>query len=75
MAPPMVAKSITENLPANNIIDKCEVAGPGFINIHLRKTCVIDIVDKINKEKVYPPGMEVKKKLIGEMNTGGYWAK
>jgi len=57
MAPPLVAKSITENLPANNIIEKCEVAGPGFINIHLRKTCVIDIVDKINKEKVYPPGV------------------
>jgi len=57
LAPPLVAKSIVENIPANDIIKKVEIAGPGFINIHLKKGCVIDIVNRVNREKVYPPGV------------------
>jgi len=57
LAPPMVAKSITENLPSNDLIQKVDIAGPGFINVHLKKHCVIDILNTINKEKVYPPGV------------------
>jgi len=57
MAPPQVAKSITENLPANDLIQKVDVAGPGFINIHLRKRAVIDLINTVNRDKVNPPGV------------------
>jgi arginyl-tRNA synthetase len=34
--PPDVARQILEALPANDAIDHCEIAGPGFINITLK---------------------------------------
>jgi arginyl-tRNA synthetase len=33
-----IAKKICNNLETNNIVEKVEVAGPGFINIYLAKT-------------------------------------
>jgi len=57
MAPPMVAKEIVENLPANELIKKVEIAGPGFINIHLKKSLVVDLINTITRDKVHPPGV------------------
>lgn len=57
MSPQNVAKSIIENIPENSIIKQLDVAGPGFINIHLKREIVTSIVDKVLKEKVYPPGV------------------
>lgn len=57
ISPPDVAKRIVESIPDNDLIKKIEIAGPGFINIHLKKGFIIDIVDRILKEKVYPPGV------------------
>jgi len=57
MSPQMVAKHIVENIPTNELIKKVEIAGPGFINVHLRKSLVIDLLNTITREKVYPPGV------------------
>lgn len=63
-APQEVAKEIIANIPENVIIQKMEVAGPGFINIHLEKKNVYEVVDKILKEKVNPPGVGGKRKRV-----------
>jgi len=57
MSPQNVAKSIVDNIPNNDIIKQLDIAGPGFINIHLKRDIVTSIVNKIIKEKVYPPGV------------------
>lgn len=57
LSPHDVAKLIVENVPANDMIRELDIAGPGFINIHLKHEIVTNIVDKILKEKVYPPGV------------------
>ena len=36
MAPRDIANKIVENVPANDLIEKLEVAGPGFVNIFVR---------------------------------------
>lgn len=57
MSPQMIAKDIVENIPANDLIKKVEIAGPGFINIHLKKSLVMNLLNTIAREKVYPPGV------------------
>ena len=34
--PREIAENIVKHLPDNEYIEKVEIAGPGFINIHLR---------------------------------------
>lgn len=55
--PPAIAKKIVDSIHSNDLIEKLEIAGPGFINIHLKKGFIINILDKVLKEKVYPPGV------------------
>ena len=54
-APPLIAKSIVENLELeNSLIEKAEIAGPGFINFYLSQKYYSEIVcDVINKGEDY----------------------
>ncbi len=49
--PRAIAENIAENLVENNIIEKIEIAGPGFINIFLKEEFLGGEVKKISKEK------------------------
>lgn len=40
LAPRDVATKIVENVPSNDVIDKLEVAGPGFVNIFIKKSFI-----------------------------------
>lgn len=40
VSPREIAENITKHLPNNEYIDRVEIAGPGFINVHLRKDFV-----------------------------------
>jgi arginyl-tRNA synthetase len=42
--PRSIAEAIVERLPANDVIDKVEVAGPGFLNFHLAPSWLHDVV-------------------------------
>jgi len=64
VSPQEVAKAIINNIPENQIIQKMDVAGPGFINIHLEKKNIYQIIDKILKDKVNPPGVGGKRKRV-----------
>ena len=39
-----LAKNIIDNLPDNNLISRCEIAGPGFINITLTDKFLLEFV-------------------------------
>ena len=42
--PRAIAEAIVERLPDNDIIDRAEVAGPGFLNFHLAPSWLHDVV-------------------------------
>lgn len=50
--PREIAQAIVDNFPTNSIINKIEIAGPGFINVYLNNESVSSIVEKIRSEKM-----------------------
>lgn len=69
IAPQEVAKAIVANVAENPIIQKLDIAGPGFINIHLERKNIYEIVDKILKDKVNPPGVGAKKRVVIDFSS------
>ncbi len=49
--PKMIAESIISAIPENDILEKAEVAGPGFINFFLKNSFVAETVRKTFAEK------------------------
>jgi len=49
--PRAIAENVVNNIVENNIIEKVEIAGPGFINIFLKKEFLGEVVNTISKEK------------------------
>lgn len=47
MAPRDIAQRIINNLASDNIIDKVEIAGPGFINFYLAKDTALNVIRDI----------------------------
>jgi len=43
-SPRSIAEAIVERLPANDVIDRVEVAGPGFLNFYLAPSWLHDVV-------------------------------
>lgn len=50
--PREIAQAIVDNFPENSIVNKIEIAGPGFINVYLNHESVSSIVEKIRSEKL-----------------------
>ncbi len=59
--PRKIAENLVNNIPENNIIEKLEIAGPGFINIFLKNSYVSEYVRKMTTEKYQ----------FAELNTDG----
>lgn len=87
MNPRDIASAIVSNLPENNLIEKVEVAGPGFINFYLKNDALQDVIAKVRSEKgdygkgVIPEGMRkvnieyISANPTGPMHVGhGRWA-
>ena len=63
MAPRDIANKILENMPAGSeVIERVECAGPGFVNIFVKKSFVERELGDILKEGVRPPFVEGMKK-------------
>lgn len=43
-APRQIAQDIVDNFPENDVVEKLEIAGPGFINIFLNKSFIAKIL-------------------------------
>lgn len=68
-APRDVAQAIISNIPQNDVIEKIEVAGPGFINVYLKKSFVQPLVTRIVTEGVIPPPAGRKRKVCIDMSS------
>ncbi|XP_073476813.1 arginine--tRNA ligase, cytoplasmic [Aquarana catesbeiana] len=67
--PRETAEKIVNNLSANDLIEKTDIAGPGFINIHLRKDFVSKQLSKLLVNGVQPPSVEEKKKVVVDFSS------
>ena len=66
MSPRDIANKILESMPAGSeVIERVECAGPGFVNIFVRKSFIERELGDILKEGVRPPFVEgMKKRLV-----------
>lgn len=48
--PRVIAEEIQQNLVENEVIETLEIAGPGFINIFLKKSFLASFIHKVGKE-------------------------
>ena len=49
--PRLIAEEIQQNLVENDVIEKLEIAGPGFINIFLKESFLASFIQKIGREE------------------------
>ncbi|XP_018418035.1 PREDICTED: arginine--tRNA ligase, cytoplasmic isoform X2 [Nanorana parkeri] len=67
--PRETAEKIVKYLPTNDLIEKTDIAGPGFINIHLRKDFVSKQLSKVLVNGVHPPLIGEKKKVVVDFSS------
>lgn len=63
-SPRDIALKILEHLPPSPLIAKCDVAGPGFINIYLERTYAETALTAILLNGVQPPKFEKKRVVV-----------
>uniref|UniRef100_A0A8C0BJK8 Arginine--tRNA ligase, cytoplasmic n=1 Tax=Buteo japonicus TaxID=224669 RepID=A0A8C0BJK8_9AVES len=69
VSPREIAEKISKNIPANECIEKVEIAGPGFINVHLRKDFVSKQLSSLLMNGVQPPAVGKRKKVVVDFSS------
>uniref|UniRef100_A0A8C0H2C5 Arginine--tRNA ligase, cytoplasmic n=1 Tax=Chelonoidis abingdonii TaxID=106734 RepID=A0A8C0H2C5_CHEAB len=69
VSPREIAENISRYIPENEYIEKVEIAGPGFINVHLRKNFVSKQLSSLLVNGVQPPAMENRKKVVVDFSS------
>uniref|UniRef100_W5LD78 Arginine--tRNA ligase, cytoplasmic n=1 Tax=Astyanax mexicanus TaxID=7994 RepID=W5LD78_ASTMX len=67
--PREIAEKIVQNIPDNELIEKTDIAGPGFINVHLKKTFVSKLLTNMLMNGVQPPTLDKKKRVIVDFSS------
>uniref|UniRef100_A0A673XQD8 Arginine--tRNA ligase, cytoplasmic n=1 Tax=Salmo trutta TaxID=8032 RepID=A0A673XQD8_SALTR len=67
--PREIAEKIQQNIPDNELIEKTEIAGPGFINVHLKRSFVSKLLTNLLLNGVQPPPLESKKKVVVDFSS------
>lgn len=67
--PREIAEKISLNIPDNKLIEKTEIAGPGFINVHLKKEFVSKLLTNLLINGVQPPALDKKKKVVVDFSS------
>ncbi|MCQ9625513.1 MAG: arginine--tRNA ligase [Cetobacterium somerae] len=62
--PRAIAENVVNNIVENSVIDKIEIAGPGFLNIFLKDSYLGDLVKKISKEDYEFKGLNIEGDVI-----------
>ncbi|XP_002735133.1 arginine--tRNA ligase, cytoplasmic-like [Saccoglossus kowalevskii] len=68
-SPREIAETIVKGLPPSEMIEKVEIAGPGFINIHLTKSFVSHKLNELLVIGVRPPPIGRKKRVVVDMSS------
>ncbi|XP_035287606.1 arginine--tRNA ligase, cytoplasmic isoform X1 [Anguilla anguilla] len=69
VSPREIAEKIVQNIPDNDLIEKTEIAGPGFINVHLKKAFVSKLLTNLLVNGVQPPPLESKKRVVVDFSS------
>ncbi|KAK7143900.1 hypothetical protein R3I93_014914 [Phoxinus phoxinus] len=69
VSPREIAEKIIQNIPNNEFIERTEIAGPGFINIHLKRMFVSKLLSNLLVNGVQPPPLVKKKKVIVDFSS------
>lgn len=69
VSPREIAEKIVQNIPNNDLIEKTEIAGPGFINVHLERNFVSKLLSNVLVNGVQPPPLQKKKKVIVDFSS------
>lgn len=69
VSPREIAEKIVQNIPNNELIERTEIAGPGFINVHLKRNFVSKLLSNVLVNGVQPPPLEKKKKVIVDFSS------
>ncbi|XP_066154169.1 arginine--tRNA ligase, cytoplasmic isoform X2 [Euwallacea fornicatus] len=69
VAPREISSNIIKNIPSNALIDKLEVAGPGFINIFLNKDYVLKALSSVLLKGVKLPRLQKKLKVLVDFSS------
>ncbi|XP_077403713.1 arginine--tRNA ligase, cytoplasmic [Vanacampus margaritifer] len=67
--PREIAEKILQNIPANELIQKTEIAGPGFINIHLKRSFVSRLLSNLLVNGVQPPPLASRKRVVVDFSS------
>ncbi|XP_042526159.1 arginine--tRNA ligase, cytoplasmic isoform X1 [Dipodomys spectabilis] len=67
--PREIAQNITKHLPENEYIENVEIAGPGFINVHLRKGFVSERLSHLLVNGVHLPALGKNKKVVVDFSS------
>lgn len=67
--PREIAEKIVKNLPENELIEKMEIAGPGFINVHLKRAFVSQLLSNLLVNGVQPPPLHKKKRVVVDFSS------
>nr|XP_061801768.1 arginine--tRNA ligase, cytoplasmic-like [Nerophis lumbriciformis] len=64
-----IAEKIMQNIPGNELIQKTEIAGPGFINIHLKRSFVSKLLSNLLVNGVQPPPLAQRKRVVVDFSS------
>nr|XP_046265712.1 arginine--tRNA ligase, cytoplasmic [Scatophagus argus] len=67
--PREIAEKIIQNLPDNELIQKTEIAGPGFINIHLKRSFVSKLLSNLLINGVKLPPLSSRTKVVVDFSA------
>lgn len=67
--PREIAEKIVQHIPDNDLIEKTEIAGPGFINVHLRRSYVSKLLTNLLLNGVQPPPLASRKKVVVDFSS------
>ncbi|KAJ8348424.1 hypothetical protein SKAU_G00270130 [Synaphobranchus kaupii] len=67
--PREIAEKVVQSIPDNDLIEKTEIAGPGFINVHLKKAFVSKLLTNLLVNGVQPPPLESKKRVVVDFSS------
>lgn len=69
VSPREIAQKIVDNVPPHILIDKLEIAGPGFINIYLSREYGEKILNNIFERGLQPPSLEKKLRVLVDFSS------
>ncbi|KAM4677803.1 arginine--tRNA ligase, cytoplasmic [Discoglossus pictus] len=69
VSPREIAEKIVKNVSNNDLIEKMDIAGPGFINVHLRKDFISKQLSKLLVNGVQPPVVGERKKVVVDFSS------